>query len=188
MFLIGRVVCSKSDSANRRSKLLRNSEIDLHLPFLIWDFGLDLQFALIYNCYFVVLPFVFFFGPLEQSQAGKVSLCVDDKSCRTLIAFYFPTVSFAFCSTIAKASQEQLCRQRSLGMVLSLDFFQPLTTHKANLHSSCTAHYPLHTLPSPSLLFSSNSPLHSHTLPEQIRTPKRERWTLGRMAEKKNGV
>lgn len=78
MFLIGRVVCSKSDSANRRSKLLRNSEIDLHLPFLIWDFVLDfvldLQSTLIYNCYFVVLPFVFFFGPLEQSQAGKVSL------------------------------------------------------------------------------------------------------------------
>lgn len=74
LFLIGRVVCSKSDSANRRSKLLRNSEIDLHLPFLIWDFGLDLQSTLIYNCYFVVLPFVFFFGPLEQSQAGKVSL------------------------------------------------------------------------------------------------------------------
>ena len=74
------MVCSKSDSANRRSKLLRNSEIDLHLPFLIWDFVLDfvldLQSALIviYNCYFVVLPFVFFFGPLEQSQAGKVSL------------------------------------------------------------------------------------------------------------------
>ena len=35
LFLIGRMVCSKSDSANHRSKLLRNSEINLPITFLI---------------------------------------------------------------------------------------------------------------------------------------------------------
>lgn len=89
---------------------------------------------------------------------------MDDKSCRTLTAFYFPTLRVLFHHSQGQSGAALSAEKLRYGVISG--FFFPTANHSQvfnpslqwNLHNGCTAHYPLHTLSFSSLLILHSIP------------------------------